>query len=48
MLTNKCQQGAYRGFGSEVANFVIERMVDAAVSQSYTRDLVAFMRRHVG
>ena len=30
VLTNKCQQGAYRGFGSEVANFVIERMVDAA------------------
>jgi len=26
VLTNKCQQGAYRGFGSEVANFVIERM----------------------
>jgi len=30
VFTNKCQQGAYRGFGSEVANFVIERMVDAA------------------
>ena len=30
VLTNKCQQGAYRGFGSEVTNFVLERMVDAA------------------
>lgn len=28
VLTNKCQQGAYRGFGSEVTNWVIERMVD--------------------
>jgi CO/xanthine dehydrogenase Mo-binding subunit len=27
-LTNKCQQGAYRGFGSEVHNWVLERMVD--------------------
>ena len=26
MLSNKCQQGTYRGFGWEVANFVIERM----------------------
>ena len=33
VLTNKCQQGAYRGFGSEVSNFVIERMVDAACDQ---------------
>lgn len=33
VLTNKCQQGAYRGFGSEVANFVIERLVDAAVEE---------------
>src|SRR5262249_56213322 len=33
VLTNKCQQGAYRGFGSEVAHFVIERMVAAAVKQ---------------
>jgi carbon-monoxide dehydrogenase large subunit len=28
VLTNKCQQGAYRGFGSEVTNWVVERMVD--------------------
>jgi len=33
VLTNKCQQGAYRGFGSEVANFFIERMVDAAADE---------------
>ena len=33
VLTNKCQQGAYRGFGSEVANFVIERLVDAAADK---------------
>ena len=32
-LTNKCQQGAYRGFGSEVTNFLIERMVDAAADK---------------
>src|SRR5579872_777662 len=28
VFTNKCQQGACRGFGSEVTNFMIERMVD--------------------
>ena len=33
VLTNKCQQGAYRGFGSEVANFVIERLVDGAAAE---------------
>ncbi len=33
VLTNKNQQGAYRGFGSEVANFVIERLVDAAADE---------------
>ncbi|MQA86625.1 MAG: molybdopterin-dependent oxidoreductase [Streptosporangiales bacterium] len=32
-LTNKCQQGAYRGFGSEVQNWVLERMVDKAARQ---------------
>ncbi len=30
VLTNKCQQGAYRGFGSEVGNWALERMVDLA------------------
>ncbi len=33
VLSNKCQQGAYRGFGSEVTNFVIERMADAAAKE---------------
>ncbi|MGH8632118.1 MAG: xanthine dehydrogenase family protein molybdopterin-binding subunit [Burkholderiales bacterium] len=33
VLSNKCQQGAYRGFGSEVTNFVIERMADAAARE---------------
>ncbi len=28
VLTNKCQQGAYRGFGSEVTNWMVERMAD--------------------
>jgi CO/xanthine dehydrogenase Mo-binding subunit len=30
VFTNKNQQGAYRGFGSEVNNWMIERMVDLA------------------
>lgn len=33
VLTNKCQQGAYRGFGSEVGNWAIERMVDLAAKE---------------
>lgn len=33
VLTNKCQQGAYRGFGSEVQNWVLERMVDLAARE---------------
>jgi CO/xanthine dehydrogenase Mo-binding subunit len=33
VVTNKCQQGAYRGFGSEVTNFVIERLADAAADE---------------
>ncbi|MFI5796626.1 xanthine dehydrogenase family protein molybdopterin-binding subunit [Streptomyces sp. NPDC051677] len=28
VVTNKCQQGAYRGFGSEVHNWVLERLVE--------------------
>ncbi|MEA2227765.1 MAG: hypothetical protein QOF04_1395 [Solirubrobacteraceae bacterium] len=32
-ITNKCQQGAYRGFGSEVHNWVLERMVDKAARE---------------
>jgi CO/xanthine dehydrogenase Mo-binding subunit len=45
VLTNKCQQGAYRGFGSEVSNFVIERLVDAAVDE-LELDPVAFRRNN--
>jgi CO/xanthine dehydrogenase Mo-binding subunit len=45
VLTNKCQQGAYRGFGSEVSNFVLERMVDAACDQ-LDLDRVAFRRQN--
>ncbi len=33
VLTNKCQQGAYRGFGSEVNNWMLERMVDKAAKE---------------
>lgn len=33
VLTNKNQQGAYRGFGSEVNNWMIERMVDLAARE---------------
>jgi len=33
VATNKTQQGPYRGFGGEVANFVLERLVDAAARQ---------------
>ncbi|UGS38989.1 xanthine dehydrogenase family protein molybdopterin-binding subunit [Capillimicrobium parvum] len=33
VLTNKTQQGAYRGFGAEVANWVIERAVDKAAAE---------------
>ena len=33
VLTNKTQQGAYRGFGAEVANWVLERLVDKAARE---------------
>ncbi|BDB30276.1 MULTISPECIES: xanthine dehydrogenase family protein molybdopterin-binding subunit [Cupriavidus] len=46
VLTNKCQQGAYRGFGSEVSNFVIERMVDAA-ARELNLDPVEIRRRNL-
>ena len=45
VLTNKCQQGAYRGFGSEVANFVIERLVDAAADE-LGMDRIALRRQN--
>src|ERR1700733_5943092 len=43
VFTNKCRQGACRGFGSEVTNFMIERIVDAAVEE-LNLDPVAFRR----
>ena len=46
VFTNKCQQGAYRGFGSEVSNFVLERMVDAACDE-LGLDRVDFRRRNL-
>lgn len=33
VFTNKGQQGAYRGFGSEVTNYVLERLMDAAADE---------------
>src|SRR6202022_3126554 len=33
VLTNKCQQGAFRGFGSEVTNWMVARMVDKAARE---------------
>jgi CO/xanthine dehydrogenase Mo-binding subunit len=45
VFTNKCQQGAYRGFGSEVSNFVIERLVDAAIDE-LKLDPVEFRRKN--
>ncbi|SEO39173.1 CO or xanthine dehydrogenase, Mo-binding subunit [Salinihabitans flavidus] len=46
VLTNKCQQGAYRGFGAEVSNFMIERLVDAAADE-LGEDRVEFRRRNL-
>lgn len=46
VLSNKCQQGAYRGFGSEVTNFVIERMLDAAAGELGI-DAVEMRRRNL-
>ena len=37
--------GAYRGFGSDVANFVLERMADAAVAE-LNDDPLQFRRRN--
>jgi carbon-monoxide dehydrogenase large subunit len=33
VLTNKCQQGVFRGAGSDAGNFAIERLVDAAARE---------------
>jgi CO/xanthine dehydrogenase Mo-binding subunit len=46
VLTNKCQQGAYRGFGSEVTNWMVERMVDAAVEE-LKMDPIEFRRKNL-
>ncbi|MDX6537300.1 MAG: hypothetical protein QOD37_1641, partial [Gaiellales bacterium] len=46
ILTNKNQQGAYRGFGAEVSNWVIERLVDLA-AQDLALDRVEIRRRNL-
>ena len=46
ILTNKNQQGAYRGFGAEVSNWVIERLVDLA-AQDLGLDRVEIRRRNL-
>ena len=45
VFTNKCQQGAYRGFGSEVMNFLVERLADAAI-EKLGEDPLVFRRRN--
>ena len=45
VFTNKCQQGAYREFGSEVHNFVLERIVDLA-ARELGEDPVELRRRN--
>jgi CO/xanthine dehydrogenase Mo-binding subunit len=45
VITNKCQQGAYRGFGSECNNFIVERMVDLAAKE-LGEDPVELRRRN--
>ena len=46
ILTNKNQQGAYRGFGAEVSNWVIERLVDLA-ARDLGLDRVDIRRRNL-
>jgi CO/xanthine dehydrogenase Mo-binding subunit len=45
VLTNKTNQAPYRGFGGEVGNFVIERLVDAA-AQELGVDRIALRRKN--
>lgn len=45
VLTNKCQNGPYRGFGCECSNWLVERMVDAAVEELGV-DPVEFRRKN--
>jgi CO/xanthine dehydrogenase Mo-binding subunit len=46
VLTNKNQQGAYRGFGAEVSNWVLERLVDLA-ARELDVDRVEIRRRNL-
>jgi CO/xanthine dehydrogenase Mo-binding subunit len=46
VLTNKNQQGAYRGFGAEVSNWMLERLVDFA-AQDLGMDRVEIRRRNL-
>jgi CO/xanthine dehydrogenase Mo-binding subunit len=45
VLTNKCQQGVFRGAGSDAGNFCLERLVDAA-AQELGIDRVEIRRRN--
>jgi CO/xanthine dehydrogenase Mo-binding subunit len=46
VLTNKNQQGAYRGFGAEVSNWMLERLVDLA-ARDVGMDRVEIRRRNL-
>jgi CO/xanthine dehydrogenase Mo-binding subunit len=46
VLTNKCGQGAYRGFGAAPMTFVLERLVDAAARETGL-DVVEIRRRNL-
>lgn len=46
ILTNKNQQGAYRGFGAEVSNWILERLVDHA-AHDLGMDRVEIRRRNL-
>lgn len=46
VLTNKNQQGAYRGFGAEVSNWMLERLVDMA-ARELGMDRVEVRRRNL-
>jgi carbon-monoxide dehydrogenase large subunit len=45
VLTNKCQQGVFRGAGSDAGNFNLERLVDAA-AQELGLDPIEIRRRN--
>ncbi len=46
VLTNKNQQGAYRGFGAEVSNWMLERLVDMA-ARELDMDRIELRRRNL-